>query len=317
MLEKLAKKYGAIACQRDIEQLWNFYISYKRWHRVDDIQKEQQILLESTTFSTTNLGEYAMILVYAQYGTLTGKLTNILNRHDTWYYSCKGCNKKVGKYIYDKCQNCQHITEDGIPRYVVKIIVEDETDSARVTLFDAAETLIGCKAQKFIADIKEAQYGTLTGKLTNILNRHDTWYYSCKGCNKKVGKYIYDKCQNCQHITEDGIPRYVVKIIVEDETDSARVTLFDAAETLIGCKAQKFIADIKENNQSSFFQKFVLNIGKIYKFLGKLDENSKDERAQGKIIAQEIKIQEDIAINIDDDDVVLELPKKKIKVENE
>ncbi|XP_020255082.1 uncharacterized protein LOC109832036 [Asparagus officinalis] len=112
--------------------------------------------------------------------------------------------------------------------------------------------------------------------------------------------------------------KYVVKIIVEDETNSARVTLFNAAETLIGCKAQKFIADIKEgNNQSSFFQKFVLNIGKIYKFLVKLDENSKDERAQGKIIAQEIQIQEDITINIDDDDAILKLPKKKINVEKE
>ncbi|XP_020275837.1 uncharacterized protein LOC109850272 [Asparagus officinalis] len=112
--------------------------------------------------------------------------------------------------------------------------------------------------------------------------------------------------------------RYVVKIIVEDETDNARVTLFDAAETLIGCDAQKFMDDIKEKkNQSSFFQKFVLNIGKTYKFLVKLDEKSKDERAQGKIIAQEIQIQEDITINIDDDDSFLDLPKKKIKVEKD
>ncbi|XP_020269694.1 uncharacterized protein LOC109844930 [Asparagus officinalis] len=112
--------------------------------------------------------------------------------------------------------------------------------------------------------------------------------------------------------------RYAVKIIVEDETDTARVILFDAAETLIGCKAQKFMADIKEkNNQSSLFQKFVLNIGKTYTFLVKLDENSKDERAQGKIIAQEIQLQEDNTINIEDDDTILELPKKKIKVEKE
>ncbi|XP_020263889.1 uncharacterized protein LOC109839866 [Asparagus officinalis] len=117
----------------------------------------------------------------------------------------------------------------------------------------------------------------------------------------------------CKH--HKNHQRYVVKIIVEDETNSARVALFNAAETLIGCKAQKFIADIKErNNQSSFFQKFVLNIGKIYRFLVKLDENSKDERAQGKIIAQEIQIQEDVTINIDGDDAILKLPKKKIKV---
>ncbi|ONK64113.1 uncharacterized protein A4U43_C07F22210 [Asparagus officinalis] len=62
MLQKLAKKDGAIARKRDIEQLWKFYVSYKRRHHVDDIQKEQQRLLESGTFNTTNLGEYVMVL---------------------------------------------------------------------------------------------------------------------------------------------------------------------------------------------------------------------------------------------------------------
>lgn len=60
--QKLAKKDGAIDRQRDIERLWKFYVSYKRRHRVDDIQKEQQRLLESGTFSTANLGEYVMLL---------------------------------------------------------------------------------------------------------------------------------------------------------------------------------------------------------------------------------------------------------------
>ncbi|XP_020251125.1 replication protein A 70 kDa DNA-binding subunit B-like [Asparagus officinalis] len=72
----------------------------------------------------------------------------------------------------------------------------------------------------------KAQYCSFTGKISNILNRHEAWYYSCKGCNKKVDKTIYDKCQNCQKNNEDSIPRYLVKIIVEDETDSARVTTF-------------------------------------------------------------------------------------------
>ena len=59
--QKLAKKDGAIDRQHDIERLWKFYVSYKRRHRVDDIQKEQQKLLESGNFSTTNLGEYGLL----------------------------------------------------------------------------------------------------------------------------------------------------------------------------------------------------------------------------------------------------------------
>ncbi|XP_020112888.1 callose synthase 10 [Ananas comosus] len=55
--QKLAKKDGAVIDrQRDIERLWNFYLTYKRRHRIDELQREQQRWRESGTFST-NLGE--------------------------------------------------------------------------------------------------------------------------------------------------------------------------------------------------------------------------------------------------------------------
>ena len=55
--QKLAKKEGSrIDRNRDIERLWEFYQYYKRRHRVDDIQKEEERWRESGTFST-RLGE--------------------------------------------------------------------------------------------------------------------------------------------------------------------------------------------------------------------------------------------------------------------
>ncbi|XP_040989322.1 callose synthase 10 [Juglans microcarpa x Juglans regia] len=55
--QKLAKRDGAqIDRNHDIEHLWEFYQRYKSRHRVDDIQKEEQKLLESGNFSA-NLGE--------------------------------------------------------------------------------------------------------------------------------------------------------------------------------------------------------------------------------------------------------------------
>ncbi|KAL1323430.1 callose synthase 10 [Arachis hypogaea] len=52
--QKLAKKDGArIDRNRDIENLWEFYQRYKQRHRVDDIQREEQRLQESGTFSST------------------------------------------------------------------------------------------------------------------------------------------------------------------------------------------------------------------------------------------------------------------------
>ena len=56
--QKLAKKDGApIDRSRDVELLVNFYLSYKRKHQVDDIQREEQQWRETGTLSA-NLGEY-------------------------------------------------------------------------------------------------------------------------------------------------------------------------------------------------------------------------------------------------------------------
>ncbi|CAN1777271.1 Callose synthase 10 [Linum perenne] len=56
--QKLAKRDGTpIDRNRDIEHLWEFYQRYKRRHKVDDIQREEQKWRESGTFTTANLGE--------------------------------------------------------------------------------------------------------------------------------------------------------------------------------------------------------------------------------------------------------------------
>ena len=62
--QKLAKKDGArIDRNRDAERLWDFYQKYKRRHRVDDIQREEQRYRESGTFSA-NLGKYVLNNVF-------------------------------------------------------------------------------------------------------------------------------------------------------------------------------------------------------------------------------------------------------------
>ncbi|KAI9381338.1 hypothetical protein POPTR_015G089500v4 [Populus trichocarpa] len=59
--QKLARRDGArIDRHRDIEHLWEFYQHYKRRHRVDDIQREEQKFRESGNFSTVNLGEFEL-----------------------------------------------------------------------------------------------------------------------------------------------------------------------------------------------------------------------------------------------------------------
>ncbi|XP_006351455.1 callose synthase 10 [Solanum tuberosum] len=58
--QKLAKKEGArIDRNRDIERLWEFYQQYKRRHKVDDIQREEQKWRESGGVSS-NIGELGL-----------------------------------------------------------------------------------------------------------------------------------------------------------------------------------------------------------------------------------------------------------------
>ncbi|XAR67940.1 1,3-beta-glucan synthase [Bertholletia excelsa] len=58
--QKLAKRDGApIDRNPDVEHLWEFYKLYKRRHKVDDIQREEERWRESGTFSA-NLGELGL-----------------------------------------------------------------------------------------------------------------------------------------------------------------------------------------------------------------------------------------------------------------
>ncbi|TVU31475.1 hypothetical protein EJB05_23161, partial [Eragrostis curvula] len=51
--QKLTKKDGApIDRQNDIQVLWNFYLQYKSRCRIDDMQREHELLRDSGTFST-------------------------------------------------------------------------------------------------------------------------------------------------------------------------------------------------------------------------------------------------------------------------
>lgn len=60
MQQKLAKKGGgSIDRNHDIELLWDFYNRFKKRHRVDDIEREEQKWRESGTFSA-NIGEYVL-----------------------------------------------------------------------------------------------------------------------------------------------------------------------------------------------------------------------------------------------------------------
>eukprot|EP00268_Persea_americana_P030985 TRINITY_DN3005_c1_g1_i2.p1 TRINITY_DN3005_c1_g1~~TRINITY_DN3005_c1_g1_i2.p1 ORF type:complete len:1912 (+),score=293.34 TRINITY_DN3005_c1_g1_i2:360-6095(+) len=101
--QKLAKKEGSrIDRNRDIERLWEFYQYYKRRHRVDDIQKEEERWRESGTFSTRlgelELSSLEMKKVYATLRALV-EVMEVLSKD--------GATDGVGRLIAEELRKIQ------------------------------------------------------------------------------------------------------------------------------------------------------------------------------------------------------------------
>uniref|UniRef100_A0A0D9WKZ0 1,3-beta-glucan synthase n=1 Tax=Leersia perrieri TaxID=77586 RepID=A0A0D9WKZ0_9ORYZ len=93
--QKLAKKDGAaIDRQNDIQVLWNFYQEYKSRRRVDDMQREQERLRESGTFST-EMGSRAVEMkkIYATLRALLDVLEILVG---------KSPSDRLGRQILDE-----------------------------------------------------------------------------------------------------------------------------------------------------------------------------------------------------------------------
>lgn len=96
--QKLAKKDGSKTDRgRDIERLWEFYQKYKRRYRIDEIQKEEERLRESGTFST-KLGELELrsLEMKKVYATLRA-LVDVME-----FFSKDGATDGVGRQIAEE-----------------------------------------------------------------------------------------------------------------------------------------------------------------------------------------------------------------------
>ncbi|XP_021762040.1 callose synthase 10-like [Chenopodium quinoa] len=96
--QKLAKRDGAqIDRNRDVERLWEFYRQYKRRHRVDDIQREEQNWRESGVFST-NFGELVeMRKVFATLRALVEVMKEL----------AKDAAPEVGRLIFEELRRIE------------------------------------------------------------------------------------------------------------------------------------------------------------------------------------------------------------------
>ncbi|KAH0715307.1 hypothetical protein KY284_008212 [Solanum tuberosum] len=96
---------------------------------------------------------------------------------------------------------------------------------------------------------------------------------SCKKCHKKV---------------------YSLRLEVCDEEQRARVTLFDAAQMLVGCNVEDYIkTTLEKKEESMYYRRLVFSKDKEFKFLVRIDMNNSNPCRS--LIAQEIHLVEDEA----------------------
>lgn len=106
--QKLAKKDGGrIDRNRDAQHLWDFYQRYKRMHRVDEIQREEQKMLESGTFSA-DMGGLGLRSETKKVFTTLRALVEVLE-----VLSKDAAPDGVGRYIAEELQRLKK-TDQGL-----------------------------------------------------------------------------------------------------------------------------------------------------------------------------------------------------------
>ncbi|KAL8480468.1 hypothetical protein ACS0TY_027124 [Phlomoides rotata] len=117
---------------------------------------------------------------------------------------------------------------------------------------------------------------TFVGKVEKVLNRAKPWYEKCKECNTAVHPEGNMKLRIAEHGDEEVC-----------------TTLFDAAETIIGCPvncfAEKMLTVMDQDKYTCpYYKNLVLCKGKTFKFLVKMGNKKSEDRAEKKIVVEEV-----------------------------
>ncbi|KAL8540935.1 hypothetical protein ACS0TY_002266 [Phlomoides rotata] len=142
----------------------------------------------------------------------------------------------------------------------------------------------------------QSLFCTFVGRVEKVLNRAKPWYEKCKECNTSVHpegnmKFVY--CKTCQIDNSSFSRHFLLRLIVTDGDEEVCTTLFDAAETIIGCPvdcfAEKMLTVMDQDKYTCpYYKNLVLCEGKTFKFLVKMGNKKSEDRADKKIVVEEV-----------------------------
>lgn len=67
------------------------------------------------------------------------------------------------------------------------------------------------------------------------------------------------ECHKCHNTNTEVCPRYMMKLTVGDGVRQINITLFDAAEKLVGCTISEFIGVLNKEGENNKFYKHMIN----------------------------------------------------------
>ncbi|KAL8516056.1 hypothetical protein ACS0TY_014653 [Phlomoides rotata] len=137
---------------------------------------------------------------------------------------------------------------------------------------------------------------TFVGRVGRVLNKASPWYEKCIQCSSRVhpvGNEKFAYCKTCDNENTSFTRHYLLKLIVSDGIEEVYTTLFDAAEVVIGCPVNTFAEKMltvmdQDKYLCPYYKNLVLTEGKTFKFLVKMDNKKAEERAEKKLVVEEV-----------------------------
>ncbi|KAL3652442.1 hypothetical protein CASFOL_002123 [Castilleja foliolosa] len=108
-----------------------------------------------------------------------------------------------------------------------------------------------------LKELREDAVYWIEGTIISVETNREFGYLGCRICGKKVEEVDWKKrCLYCGEYTFSNIFRYNIEVVVADESDTAKLILWNkASEKLLGEPAQDVIAlygDSPKSNTKSF-----------------------------------------------------------------
>ncbi|KAL3641767.1 hypothetical protein CASFOL_012582 [Castilleja foliolosa] len=162
-------------------------------------------------------------------------------------------NDGRGPYVFKVCGQVSHwigslcpATNDS-PRFLQLYIYDTNNEVPnRLRFFDTTDDR--CLSAAVVATLsrtaKRDGVYWVEGTITSVDRNKEFCYLACRICGKKVQMLADRKwCSYCQAFTFTNIYRYNVEIVVADESDTARMTLWNrATQKLLGEPAEDVVS---------------------------------------------------------------------------